>query len=280
MNRGAETLDFRVLTFERLAATRQLALTEAIIDAVGRDLAPPTFRIYGWQGDSMILGVGQQSSEIDSAACSRYQTALLRRISGGTAVLHDEKTISFQLTLPARHPFISDDIHVNYQRIADLVVCVLAKLNIAARVTPLAESRADHPPDGLEAVCFSALAPYEITAHGRKLVGLAQVRRRATTALQGMVYTSFDPAKTIRLLPAGLRSPQELESALAARATDLSAAAGTVVTVESFVAAFLDVAGPIFGHWTLHEAITPSEAALSESIERTKYANNDWTFRR
>lgn len=280
MYREAGQPEFRYLDFERVAAARQLALTEAIIDAVGRDLAPPTLRIYGWQSDSMILGVGQESREIDSAACARHGTELLRRISGGTAVLHDKYTISFQLTLPARHPFICDDIHVNYRRIADLIVGVLTKLDIAARVTPLEESRADHPPEGLAAACFSSLAPYEITAHGRKLVGLAQVRRGKTTALQGMVYTSFDPAKTVRLLAAGSRSPHELESDLAVRATDLSTAAGTTVTAELFVAAFLAVARSIFGPVNTDGAITAAEGAIADSLERTKYGNHEWTFRR
>jgi lipoyl(octanoyl) transferase len=277
---GSRIAEFRVLPVERLGATRQLALTEAIIDEVGRNLAPPTLRLYAWLGESMILGAGQPSAEIDLAACQAHETALLRRISGGTAVLHDESTISFQLTLPAAHPFISDDIHVSYRRMAELIVAVLAKLGIESTSTPLEESRGDRPPEGLAPLCFSSLAPYEITARRRKLIGLAQVKRGNATALQGMVYRAFDPAKMVRLLPRGTRSAAELENDLAARTTDLMTESGREISLREFETAFLSQAVAVIGQATEPAEMSAAEAERADVLERTKYGTPEWTFRR
>ena len=277
---GSGLAELRYLPFERLGAVRQLSLTEAIIDEVGRNLAPARLRLYAWLGESMILGAGQRAEEIDLAACQAYGTALLRRISGGTAVLHDETTISFQLTLPTAHPFVSDDIHVNYRRMAELIVAVLMKLGIESTWTPLEEARNDRPPDGLAPICFSSLAPYEITAHGRKLVGLAQVKRGGATALQGMVYRSFQPAKTVRLLPRGPRSPEELEHELALRTTDLRRESGRDISVEEFRSAFIDQAVAVFGDADSHAEMTAAEVQRANVLERTKYGTPGWTFRR
>ena len=270
----------RYLPFERLDAVRQLALNEAIIDEVGRNFAPPTLRLYSWLGESMILGAGQRAEEIDLAVCRAHGIALLRRISGGTAVLHHEKTISFQLTFPSTHPFIAEDVHVNYRRFAELIVAVLAQLEIVSTWTPLDVARNDRPPDGLASVCFSSLAPYEITARGRKLVGLAQVKRGRATSLQGMIYQSFEAAKSVQLLPRGDRSVEELEHDLVERTTDLRNEAGREIGVQEFVAAFLGQAVDLFGTSKSVAELTAAEAGRATELERTKYATPEWTFRR
>jgi lipoate-protein ligase A len=270
----------RLLPFDRQPAVLQLALSEAVLDEVGRNGGPPTLRIYGWPGKTMLLGAGQSSSAIDRDACERLGIPLLRRMSGGTAVLHDSQTISLQLTLPAGHPLVSDDIHRNFRWFSELLMAALAHLGITAKWTPLDRARAERAPAGLEAACYSTLAPYEIAVDGRKLIGHGQMRRVRATALQAMVYRAFEPGQTVQLLNQHGQSQAELERDLVERVTDLRTAAGREIGTDEYLDAVVKSVEPIFGHIDRAGTITPAEQGRAEELVRTKYDNPDWTLRR
>ncbi|HEX7102275.1 MAG TPA: hypothetical protein VF201_06490 [Nitrolancea sp.] len=274
------TAPLRLLPFDRLAAVRQLALSEAVLDEVGRNGGPPTLRLYGWPGSTMLLGAGQPASAVDHEACERFAIPLLRRMSGGTAVLHDEHTISLQLTLPAGHPLVSDDIHRNFRWFSEFLMIALERLGIEANWIPLDRARAEQAPPGLEGVCYSTLAPYEIAVAGRKLIGHGQMRRVRATALQAMVYRVFEPSQTVRLLRGGGRSDQELEQDLAERVTDLRSASGRDIAMDEYVDAIIGVAESIFGRIDRAETMTAAELERANELGRIKYGNPEWTFRR
>jgi lipoate-protein ligase A len=274
------TAPLRLLPFGRQAAVRQLALSEAVLDEIGRNGGPPTLRLYGWPGSTMLLGAGQPASAVDHEACDRLGIPLLRRMSGGTAVLHDEQTISLQLTLPAGHPLVSDDIHRNFRWFSEFLMAALERLGIEASWMPLDRARAAQAPPGLEGACYSTLAPYEIAVAGRKLIGHGQMRRVRATALQAMVYGLFDPSQTVRLLSDSGRSEQELEHDLAERVTDLRSAAGRDIATDEYVDAVVGVAESIFGRVERVESLTTAELERADELERTKYGNPEWTFRR
>ena len=271
--------ELRVLPFNRAAGAYQLAATEAVIDAVGLGLSPPTLRMYSWSRDSVILGVGQPAAQLDLEACRELGCEVLRRISGGTAVFHDGHTVSFQLVLPTEHPFLSDDIHVNYRRIAEIVIAMLASFGVESRWASLEEARADHAPEGLEALCFSSRAPFEVVTDGRKLVGLAQVRRRAVTALQGMLYLRSRPLFSAQLVT---RDPSErlrLAQILEARTTDLNSAASAQIDAEEVARRFRQAVEHVLREPAIESPLTSYEEERASELERTRYGNTEWTFR-
>lgn len=270
----------RILPFNRGIGSYQLAATEAVIEAVGNGDVPPTLRMYSWSRDAIILGIGQSASEIDIDACRAANCDILRRISGGTAVFHDVHTVSFQLVLPADHPFLSRDIHVNYQRIGSIIVSMLGSFGAPSRAATLEEAHGDAPPDGLDAICFSSLSPYEVVSDDRKLVGLSQVRRRTVSALQGMLYLRNSPAKWARLVPRHLATTEQLASTLADRTIDLISAARRQVTAEEVAQHFACSTLTTLHVEGVRSPLTSRELERAEELERQRYANPDWTFRR
>ncbi len=270
----------RVLPFNRAAGAYQLAATEAVIDAVGKGEAPATLRMYSWSRDSVILGVGQPASQLDLDACQEAECDVLRRISGGTAVFHDGNTVSFQLVLPDGHPFLSDDIHLNYRRIAEIAVSMLASFEVESRWASLEEARADRAPEGLDGICFSSLAPFEIVAGGKKLVGLAQVRRRKVSALQGMLYLRSRPELSARLVTRDEGERARLSRVLAERTTDLETLTGRRVDAEEVVGHFRGAVDDMLRVEMVESPLTVAEEARARELEQVRYANPEWTFRR
>jgi len=67
-----------------------LALDEAIFHAVRAGASPPTLRLYRWSAPALSIGYAQdRDRDVDRDACRARGIAVLRRITGGRAVLHD-----------------------------------------------------------------------------------------------------------------------------------------------------------------------------------------------
>src|SRR6185437_10597156 len=72
-----------------------MALDEALMDAVAAGASPPSLRFYRWEPPCLSLGKRQPLDSIDLAACRADGIDVVRRATGGFAILHtDELTYS------------------------------------------------------------------------------------------------------------------------------------------------------------------------------------------
>ena len=72
-----------------------LALDEAIFQAVRQGASPPTMRLYRWSAPALSIGYTQdRERDVDRDACFARGIEVLRRITGGRAVLHDAEVTS------------------------------------------------------------------------------------------------------------------------------------------------------------------------------------------
>ncbi len=66
-----------------------MAIDEAIYISCQQGNAPPTLRLYGWQPPAVSLGYFQKlESAVDMEECRRRGIDVVRRMTGGRAVLH------------------------------------------------------------------------------------------------------------------------------------------------------------------------------------------------
>src|SRR5262249_52981224 len=78
-----------------------MALDEAVMEAVPLGTSPPTVRFYQWEPPCLSLGKRQPLSSVDLARCQADGVEVVRRATGGLAILHtDELTYSIT-TLPS-----------------------------------------------------------------------------------------------------------------------------------------------------------------------------------
>ena len=72
-----------------------MAVDEAILQAVGQADAPPTLRLYRWREPTLSLGYSQSRGDIRAAGAEVQALPLVRRPTGGGAIVHaDELTYS------------------------------------------------------------------------------------------------------------------------------------------------------------------------------------------
>ncbi len=128
------------------------------------------WRFYAWEPAAVSLGYGQRPEEIDGRRCRERDIDIVRRPTGGRAVLHaDEFTYSFFAETDGTNAAV-------YAMVHEVIRLALRSFGVQAdfrRSTPDMRRRYA---SGESVSCFTTSARNELQVGGRKLVGSAQRR--------------------------------------------------------------------------------------------------------
>lgn len=147
-------------------------------EAVDAGTAAPMLRFYAWQPWCISLGRHQKESEIDTDRSASDGIGLVRRPTGGRAILHAEE-LTYSVVMPSDGRGIMEVYR-------DIAAALTTGLQLLVPGIDIAKSQPDFQKLYREAgsiPCFSSSARYEIEFEGRKLVGSAQ-RRIGSAVLQ------------------------------------------------------------------------------------------------
>lgn len=222
---------WRRLGFEVRSGAANMALDAATLAAVEAGEAPPTLRLYAFSPPALSLGYGQPDDEVDREACRRLGIDVVRRPTGGRAVLH-ERDLTYAVVLPVDDPRVPPTVAGTYQVIAEALRDAL--LALGAREVAVAPRRATA---GADPACFAAAARAELLLGGRKVAGSAQRRGRRAVLQHGSILIDPDPSR----LAACLRGadPVRLAGAMTGLAVDPSIGPVTPERVADAVEAAL-----------------------------------------
>jgi lipoate-protein ligase A len=199
-----------------------MALDEAIMAAVAAGDSPPTLRFYQWAPPCLSLGKRQPLDGVDLAACSADGVDLVRRATGGWAILHTDE-LTYSVALRPDDPRVSGAILDTYRTLSQGLIAGLRLLGADAAMNPVIPGGAQKT----SAACFEAPSAYEITLGGRKLIGSAQTRPAGKVLQHGSLPLYGDIARVARYLAfASEQERQALATHLRERATTLSDALG------------------------------------------------------
>lgn len=277
-----------------------MAVDEAILRCHARGKVPPTFRLYGWRPPALSLGRLQSFyREVDPEACRRLGIDVVRRPTGGRAVLHDME-VTYSFIVSESNPLIPKDLGASFSIATSGIVKGLGLLGVTARIQggrrvghPGSQREAARdcrpagcrPASGQSAACFDTPSWYEVVAgDGRKLVGSAQARIAGVLLQHGSILLDLDVEKLVsvfRFADPGERDRVAAE--LREKATSLSELLGRPV---GFKEAYDAVAWGVREYFHDIEVdfedgqLTPEELALAGELEATKYATDAWTAQR
>ncbi|MCS6949819.1 MAG: hypothetical protein RMM06_05365 [Armatimonadota bacterium] len=156
-------------------AAWNMAVDEAILEAVRLGEVPPTLRFYRWTRPAISLGRSQQWAKvIHLAHCYQRHIPVVQRLTGGKAVLHGHD-LTLCAVIPLRCLLPAHRVNEVHLRIVNALARGLHRLGIDARPARHADPHALH---GTHAGCFEYALPGDLTSsEGVKLVGGAQYRR-------------------------------------------------------------------------------------------------------
>lgn len=258
-----------------------MAADEAILEAVIGGDSPPTLRFYGWSPPCLSLGRNQPLAEADLAACRTAGVDVVRRPSGGQAVLH-ARELTYAAVLLQSDPRSEGGVLEGYRRLSEGLLAGLRHLGIDA-VQACGARPAGGPPSP---ICFDRPTDYEICFGGRKLVGSAQWRRRGGVLQHGSLPLAGDLTRIVDLVVLGDRDPaRERErlrarerQRLRARVVSLEEALGAAVPFAAAAEALARGLAEILNLDLVPGRLSPAERAAAAGL-RTRYASDEWTAR-
>jgi len=160
----------------------------ALLDACARGETAGAVRLYGFRPACLSLGRMQSIDDVDLDACARDGVDVVRRPSGGRAVLHDPE-VTYSVVCRSTDPIFGGRVLESCSRIHEAVAAGLETLGVRTipRALP-ANIRRDAREGAAVADCFARPAAHELLDdHGRKLVGSAQARRAGALLQHGSV---------------------------------------------------------------------------------------------
>ena len=244
-----------------------MAADEAILEAVGAGLVPPTLRLYAWSPACLSLGFSQKMADADLVRLTARGWQMVRRPTGGKAILHTDE-LTYSVALPPDHPLTVLGIVDSYREISRALMHALTLMGAAAH----SERRSDTAPQRPGAVCFEVPSHYEITVEGKKLVGSAQVRRKSGLLQHGTLPLTGDLARICD----ALAYPDEIEREAARqtvleRAITLNDALGHPVTWDEAAEAVSEGFEAVFGIELVLSGLTEWERERADLLADEKH---------
>ena len=145
-------------------------------------------RFYGWSIPTLSLGYFQRHEDRWSHLASR-ECPLVRRASGGGAILHDRE-LTYSFLLPATHP-LTTNADALYRAIHMSWIDAVASLRIRAS---LCETRTTAARGDESFLCFLRRAKGDVLVGQQKIVGSAQRRRRGAVLQHGSCLLDTSPS--------------------------------------------------------------------------------------
>lgn len=228
-------------------AAQNMAIDEALIESVGE---VPILRIYGWRPAAVSIGYFQSmNEEVDFTKCREIGVDIVRRLTGGGAVLHEyELTYSF---ISRRYP---QNIVESYKWICDAIVISIKRLGFDASFVPL----------------------NDIVIAGKKVSGNAQTRRKGVLLQHGTILLGVDVNKMFSVLKVPseklrdkiIKDVKERVTSLAGTTYDNMATSLKTSFAAKFEAKLID------------DTLSTEEISHAMWLAERKYSSNEWNLRR
>jgi len=163
-----------------------MAVDEALLESAAAT-GKPTIRFYEWSEPTLSLGYFQVAADRRQHPPSR-DCPLVRRASGGGAILHDRE-LTYCVIMPQR----PGDLAVARKLLDachETLIAALAELGVHAALYSTVQS-CNNPADSAAAaepfLCFQRRSCTDIVCGEAKIVGSAQRRRRGAVLQHGSI---------------------------------------------------------------------------------------------
>lgn len=153
--------------------------------AIKNKLDYPIFRLYGWKPACISLGRNQSDEFIDKEFLKQEGIDLVRRLTGGRALLHDNE-ITYSYICPTSYLKNGDNVTKSYIEISQILIDKLKKIGIELNfgTTKKINTKFDY--------CMLISTGADLCYEGKKLIGSAQCRKNGYILQHGSILYDYD----------------------------------------------------------------------------------------
>jgi lipoyl(octanoyl) transferase len=233
---------------------RNMAVDRALLASRAAG-GPPTLRLYRWRVPTASLGRFQQVADVDAAACARFGVDVVRRITGGRGVLHDDE-LTYSVTV-AEADGVPRGVAASYRYLGTALLAAYETLGVPAELTDA------HRGVRGSAACYLAATQADLSLAGAKLSGSAQVWRDGACLQHGSFVLERDVAREAAVF----RLTDEAASALEADTVTIAGALGRRPMTDQVAAAVCEGFVSALGVELREGALTTEEEAAAARFE-------------
>lgn len=253
---GWRDFDWQVIHDPAVSPRMNLALDEVLTTRVGDGRRQPTLRIWEWNESAVVIGSFQSvRNEVDPEGAARHGFDVVRRISGGGAMLMAAGSIvTYSLYVPASL-VAGMTFADSYAFLDDWVLQALRSLGVEATYQPLNDIAS---PEG------------KIGGAAQKRLANGGVLHHATLSydMDGDVLTD--------VLRIGREKLSDKGTVSAAKRVD-PLRRQTGLPREQILERLVQTFSTLYGAVTSH--ITEEEYAEAEALVSSKFATDEWLYR-
>ena len=253
-----------------------MALDEAILESVARKENLPTLRLFTWNPFCLSLGYAQPVSDVNLSALEKNGWDLVRRPTGGRAILHAEE-LTYSVTAPQDEVRVKGSVLFSYQQLSRALLYALKIIGIDADSKPVENNRTDNKQNP---VCFEVPSNYEITYEGKKIVGSAQARRLSGVLQHGAIPLSGDITRIIQVLNFSTEASKYIAARqLELRASTLESILKRSITWDEFAEDIIWGFQKELNMNFIASSLSKGEQDRAGDLVETKFSNDKWTNR-
>jgi lipoate-protein ligase A len=258
-------LQWRLIYSPALPAAWNMAIDEAMLLAHEAGLTIPTLRLYRWSPPAISLGLLQRIETINEFACRQLGFDIVRRPSGGGAVLHQHE-VTYAIVVDGRICPEGSSVMATYRWLAQGLIAGLKRLGVEASLS----KQTVPSQQKIVSFCFARLSDADLTVAGLKIGGSAQTRRRQFLLQHGSIPLRLEPKVIEQIF--GWFGKAEF--------TCLEEILGREVTPDEFAEALVWGLSEALGVSFTVSGLTPTELQLAEILFQRKYSTEEWTRER
>jgi lipoate-protein ligase A len=255
------------------SAAYNMALDEAIATEVRKDKSPPTLRLYGWDMPYVSIGCFQKVSDIDIEYCTEKHVQVVRRPTGGRAILHNHE-LTYSFSIKTTQGLFSKGLIDSYKKISIALGSALLKIGLSSELKLQRKAR-NHSATrhSKSPLCFQSTSFGEITINNKKVVGSAQKRWTDSLLQQGSIPFVIDRDDLLRIFR--LESTQDVKEANIGL-KDIFPDLNTDDLKNAIRISFEET----FDTRLISSSPSREDVSLAQELEAQKYLSYQWNFKR
>lgn len=154
-------------------------------DAIKNNLQEPVFRLYGWSPSCISLGRNQRNDFIDENFLNENNICLVRRLTGGRALLHDNE-ITYSYICPVSSLENGENVTNSYKEISQILIDGFKKLGVEL------DFGGERKAKGHFDYCMLVSTGADLCYQNKKLIGSAQFRKNGYILQHGSILYDYD----------------------------------------------------------------------------------------
>ena len=262
-------LPWRLIVDPPKSGAENMAIDEALLRNMEEGVLSgaeelPILRIYSWSEPTISVGYMQKPAHFSALS----ELPLVRRITGGRAVLHDTE-LTYSIICPAGNPLFDKGIEGAYRLVSSAIVETLKGQGVDATFEKGDLKGKEAKTKKEREACFLTTSRYEVMVKddegsAKKIAGSSQRRFKGAFLQHGSILLNLDRPLMERVF--GERAVENTTSV-----SEL-----IEVDIERFKGEFIEHMASILDADLFVSRTSPPEHCLAEDLLRDRYSLKEW----